>query len=116
MLLFPEVQSKIQRELDDVVGRGNTPNMASVQTAKYLKAVWQESLRLLPPIPTSMSSCLLVIAQFTSCHLGVPHFSSDEDHWKGRYIPKGTLILSNIMCVRIRMQYFLELTLWIAGC
>ncbi|KIM31146.1 hypothetical protein M408DRAFT_327438 [Serendipita vermifera MAFF 305830] len=79
MLMFPDVQKKVQKELDDVIGRGNAPNMASIQTAKYLKATWQESLRLLPPVATS-----------------VPHFSQSEDHWKGVYIPKGTLILSNI--------------------
>ncbi|KIM31145.1 hypothetical protein M408DRAFT_21236 [Serendipita vermifera MAFF 305830] len=78
MLMFPDVQKKVQKELDDVIGRGNAPNMASIQTAKYLKAAWEESLRLLPPFPTS-----------------VPHISLSEDHWKGVYIPQGTWILSN---------------------
>jgi len=55
MLRFPEVQKKIQRESDDLTGRGNTPNMAGIRDAKYLRAAWLESLRVLPALPTGMS-------------------------------------------------------------
>jgi hypothetical protein len=60
MLIFPEVQKKIQWELDDLIGRGNTPNMAGIQDAKYLRAAWLESLRVLPALPTGMSRCFVL--------------------------------------------------------
>lgn len=53
MLTHPEIQHKIQEELDEVVGRGNIPTVASVQSLVYLNAAWKESLRLHPPFPTS---------------------------------------------------------------
>jgi cytochrome P450 len=51
MLMYPEVQRRIQKELDDAIGRGNTPNMAGVQSCRLLQAAWKESLRFTPPVP-----------------------------------------------------------------
>jgi cytochrome P450 len=52
MIMFPEVQKRIQKELDDVIGRDNSPNVAGVQSCSLLQAAWKESLRFAPPIPT----------------------------------------------------------------
>ena len=60
MLMFPGIQKKIQQELDDLIGRGNTPNMAGIQDAKYLRSAWLESLRVLPALPTGTPRCFVL--------------------------------------------------------
>jgi len=96
MLMFPEVQKKIQKELDDITGSGNIPNMAGIQHAKYLKATWMENLRVKPPLPTGTPFYLSIGPAFASYPLGVPHVNLTDDHWKGRFIPKGTIVICNL--------------------
>ncbi|PVG00533.1 cytochrome P450 [Serendipita vermifera] len=75
----PDVQKKIQDELDDLCGRGNVPNVNNVLSLRYLRAAWKESQRLVAPVPIS-----------------VPHLSTANDIWKGHHIPQGTIIMCNI--------------------
>jgi hypothetical protein len=79
MVLRPDIQRKIQRELDESIGRGRLPTTAEAQNLSYLQAVWKESLRLDPPVP-----------------LGVPHVAAENDSWNGYFIPKGTMVNCNI--------------------
>jgi cytochrome P450 len=53
MVLYPEVQRKVQAELDEVVGRGRIPTMRDVSAGNlvYLRATWNESLRNTPTVP-----------------------------------------------------------------
>jgi cytochrome P450 len=50
MLLYPEVQAKIQQEIDGEVGRGGTITSSEIKSLKYLGAAWKESMRFNPPI------------------------------------------------------------------
>ncbi|CAG8585722.1 14517_t:CDS:2, partial [Acaulospora colombiana] len=84
MVLHPNIQRKIQKEIDDSIGRGRLPTTAEAQKLSYFQAAWKESLRLDPPVP-----------------LGVPHVASQDDSWNGYFIPKGTMVNCNIGDPRI---------------
>ncbi|PVF95240.1 cytochrome P450 [Serendipita vermifera] len=79
MLLFPEAQAKVQKEMDEKIGRGGSITSAEIKSLHYLWATWKESLRFNPPVPT-----------------GVAHSSTADDIWKGYLIPKGTLLIPHI--------------------
>ncbi|KIM29959.1 hypothetical protein M408DRAFT_328406 [Serendipita vermifera MAFF 305830] len=83
MLLHPDVQKKAQVELDRVIQPGVLPEFGDREALPYLDATWRESQRLNPSTP-----------------LGVPHLASEADVYKGMYIPKGTVLTTNIgyMC------------------
>ena len=51
LMAYPSVQMKVHQELDRVVGRGKTPNMAECLSLDYLHAALKEALRIDPPIP-----------------------------------------------------------------
>ncbi|PVF95239.1 cytochrome P450 [Serendipita vermifera] len=79
MLLYPDVQAKIQKEIDEKVGRGGSIRNSEIKSLEYLRAAWKESMRFNPPIA-----------------VGVIHASTADDVWKGHFIPKGTLIIPHI--------------------
>ncbi|KAG8779401.1 hypothetical protein FRC16_003445, partial [Serendipita sp. 398] len=80
LLLYPRVQKRIHEELDSIVSPGHLPTANEIRSMEYLKATWDESLRHSPPIPT-----------------GVPHVNTGEaDIWKGYYIPKKTMVITNV--------------------
>lgn len=57
MAIHPDVQRKVQQELDEVVGRGHLPTAAQSQQLVYLQAVWRESIRMYTPAPLGSSLC-----------------------------------------------------------
>ncbi|KAI0666827.1 cytochrome P450 [Trametes maxima] len=78
MASHPEAQSKAQKELDSVVGRGRLPGFHDRDSLPYLNALVKEVLRwhVISPI-------------------GVPHRSVEEDVYDGYLIPAGSLIIPN---------------------
>ncbi|KAF8959259.1 cytochrome P450 [Flammula alnicola] len=79
MAIHPEVQKKAQEEIDRVVGSARLPDFGDRPSLPYTEAIYREVLRWRPPLP-----------------LGVPHCLSEDDYYKGYFIPKGTTILGNI--------------------
>lgn len=67
MVLFPDVQKRIQAELDTVVGRKRLPNFEDRASLPYLEATIKESLRFHPPTP-----------------LGIAHRLSEDDVVQGK--------------------------------
>jgi cytochrome P450 len=67
MVLFPDVQKRIQAELDAVVGRKRLPNFEDRASLPYLEATIKESLRFHPPTP-----------------LGIAHRLSEDDVVQGK--------------------------------
>ncbi|XAR55187.1 Flavonoid 3'-monooxygenase [Bertholletia excelsa] len=51
MVLHPDVQSKVQKELDEVVGKSQPARESNIASMTYLQAVVKEVLRLHPPGP-----------------------------------------------------------------
>ncbi|KAH9051796.1 cytochrome P450 oxidoreductase [Lactarius vividus] len=79
MVLFPDVQLKAQEEIDRVVGTDRLPNFADREHLPYLSALYKELLRWHVIGP-----------------MGIPH-STIQDDWYGDYfIPKGSLVMSNL--------------------
>ncbi len=76
---FPEAQKKAQAELDAVVGPHRLPDFADQESLPYVCAVIKECLRWRAIVP-----------------LGIPHRLIEDDEYRGYFIPKGTLVISNI--------------------
>ncbi|KAL0954544.1 hypothetical protein HGRIS_003509 [Hohenbuehelia grisea] len=79
MVLHPEVQKRAREELDRVLGRERLPEFSDYDSLPYIECVAQEVLRWYPVAP-----------------LGVPHQSTEDDIYKGMFIPKGALVMPNL--------------------
>ncbi|XP_069593143.1 cytochrome P450 2D14-like [Ranitomeya imitator] len=82
MLLYPDVQSKVQEEIDRVIGRERKPTMADVLQMPYTNAVIHEVQRYGDISP-----------------LALPHMTYRDMEIKGYLIPKGTTIIINLSSV-----------------
>ncbi|KAI7852863.1 cytochrome P450, partial [Circinella umbellata] len=77
----PEVQKKIQKEIDGFVDKhGRVPYFWERDSVPYLIAVQRECFRLRP-----------------TTEFGVPHAAAEDFEWRGTLIPKQTWIISNMM-------------------
>ena len=79
MAINPEVQRRAQEELDNIVGKTRLPTFDDMQSLPYIRAIVKECLRWAPSSP-----------------LAIPHLSLEDDVYKGYFIPKGTVLLTNI--------------------
>ena len=89
MMLNPSIQSKAQAEIDallslhpDGLGPDRLPTYEDRPNLPYIDAVVKEVLRWMPVAP-----------------MGLPHVTTEDDVYKGWYIPKGALMLANIWYV-----------------
>ena len=83
MLLHPEIQSKVQAELDQVVGKSRPLMESDIQSMVYLPAVVKEVLRLHPPGPL-LSWARLAITDTTI---------------DGYHVPAGTTAMVNMWAI-----------------
>ncbi|KAF2827278.1 cytochrome P450 [Ophiobolus disseminans] len=75
----PEFQKKAQEEIDAVFGKDQLPNgVADGNALPFLRACYLESIRWRPIAPTA-----------------VPHFTTQDDMYKGYFIPAGTIVIMN---------------------
>jgi len=79
MVQHPEIQKKAQDELDRVLGPDRLPTYEDRPNLPYIDALVKEALRWNP-----------VLA------MGVPHVPSQDDVYRGYYIPKGAVIMANL--------------------
>ncbi|OSX58689.1 hypothetical protein POSPLADRAFT_1060579 [Postia placenta MAD-698-R-SB12] len=82
MTLHPEILQKVQQEIDAVVGFERLPEFHDRKQLPYLECVLLEVYRWNPPVP-----------------LGVPHSLSQDDIYKGYFLPKGSSVISNIWAI-----------------
>ncbi|OQV16630.1 Cytochrome P450 2E1 [Hypsibius exemplaris] len=75
MILHPEVQRKVQAEIDAYIGNSRLPNLADKAKLPYTDAVTIEIHRICYFVPFS-----------------VPHAASEDVEFEGYLIPKGTEI------------------------
>ncbi|XP_071981266.1 cytochrome P450 2G1-like [Engystomops pustulosus] len=73
LLKYPEVQAKIQKEIDQVIGRDRVPNFEDRMIMHYTQAVIQEVHRFGDVLP-----------------LNLPHMVTKDVEFRGYQIPKGT--------------------------
>lgn len=79
MLLYPDVQKHAQDELDRVVGPDRLPTYEDRENLPYVSALVKEALRWNAVLP-----------------MGVPHVMSDDEIFRGYFIPKGAIVMPNI--------------------
>ncbi|NXC43053.1 CP2DH protein, partial [Penelope pileata] len=82
MLLHPEIQSKVHKEIDKVIGRNRSPTMADQVNMPYTNAVIHEAQRCGDIVPT-----------------GLPHMTHRDTELQGFFIPKGTTVITNLNSV-----------------
>ncbi|GJE96465.1 cytochrome P450 [Phanerochaete sordida] len=82
MVLYPEVQSFVQEEIDRVVGRDRLPEISDRGALPRVTALIQEVLRWHQPLP-----------------LGLPHRAMVDDEYNGYHIPAGSVVLGNAWAI-----------------
>lgn len=82
MLNYPEIQEKVQAEIDRVIGQSRQPNLADRPNLPYTDAVIHETQRMGNIVP-----------------LGFPKEASKDSTLGGYFIPKGTIIITNLCTV-----------------
>ncbi|KAI8948568.1 cytochrome P450 [Xylaria longipes] len=85
LLLFPEVQKRAQKELDDVIGSSRLPNLDNETSLPYIRACVKESLRWMP----------------TAVLGGVPHATTRDDVYLGYRIPRGAGVVNNVYAIHM---------------
>ncbi|XP_012880321.1 PREDICTED: cytochrome P450 2D17-like [Dipodomys ordii] len=82
MILHPDVQCRVQQEIDEVIGQARWPEMGDQARMPFTCAVIHEVQRFADIGP-----------------LGVPHMTSRDIDIRGFLIPKGTTLLTNLSSV-----------------
>ncbi|BBN11121.1 protein MpCYP829-like30 [Marchantia polymorpha subsp. ruderalis] len=82
LLWHPNIMERLQRELDDVIGKERLVEKADLNNLEYLQAVVKETLRLHPV-----------------AGLGVPHYSTEATKVAGHNIPANTWVILNIYAI-----------------
>ncbi|KAF7791364.1 hypothetical protein EIP86_002378 [Pleurotus ostreatoroseus] len=84
MLAHPQILHKAREELDRVVGTDRMPTFEDESNLPYVVACIKETLRRRTVVP-----------------LGVPHMASEDDEYKGFFIPKGSTVIGNIWAIHM---------------
>ncbi|KAI3603933.1 cytochrome p450 [Moniliophthora roreri] len=97
MVRHPEVQRKAQAEIDAVAGNDRLPSFGDKEHLPYVNAVLSEALRWNSVAPTGRdlhsSSALSILTIET---IGVPHRATEDGMIGGYFIPKGSIIITNL--------------------
>ncbi|XP_039269454.2 cytochrome P450 4V2-like isoform X1 [Styela clava] len=87
---YPDVQKKIQAELDDVLGHSPCRNitMEDLKKLQYLEMVTKECMRLFPPVPVigrvTSKECVMdghTLPAGTNCILYTQAVNKNPNHW-----------------------------------
>ena len=82
MMAYPEIQDRIQKEIDSVVGRNRLPRLADKDDLPYTAATLLEIQRIVTIAP-----------------LGVAHSCGEETTLEGFTIPEGSVVVANLWAV-----------------
>ncbi|KAH9889918.1 cytochrome P450 [Cubamyces lactineus] len=80
--LNPEAQRKAQAELDAVIGPHRLPDFEDRDALVYISAIVKESIRWHNVIPVGVGHCL-----------------TEDDEYRGYFIPAGTVLVPNVWSV-----------------
>ncbi|KAF4621149.1 hypothetical protein D9613_000281 [Agrocybe pediades] len=84
MASYPEVQKKIQDEIDGVIGNERLPTVDDKDQLPYVRCAIKETLRWRPALP-----------------MAIPRMTTRDDHYNGYFIPAGTIILPNVWALSV---------------
>lgn len=82
MVLYPDIQDKVQKEIDAVIGLHRAPSMTDKGSLPFTEATIMEVQRLTVVVP-----------------LAIPHMTSMTTEFCGYTIPKGTVVIPNLWSV-----------------
>ncbi|KAH7931093.1 cytochrome P450 [Leucogyrophana mollusca] len=82
MVIHPEIQEQAQKQIDQVVGTDRLPTFDDIKDMPFLDCIVWECLRWNPVLP-----------------MGVAHYVSEDDEYRGYHIPKGTSVLANVWAI-----------------
>ncbi|KAI0264172.1 cytochrome P450 [Gloeopeniophorella convolvens] len=82
LTLHLNVQTRAQAELNAVIGRERLPTLDDRPRLPYVEAICKEVMRWQMVTP-----------------MGLPHASSEDDVYKGFFIPKGSIIIANAWAI-----------------
>ncbi|CAJ1052393.1 cytochrome P450 2U1 [Xyrichtys novacula] len=82
LILHPDIQDKVQAEIDEVVGTQRVPSLTDKGSLPFTEATIMEVQRLTVVVP-----------------LAIPHMASETTEFRGHTIPKGTVVLPNLWSV-----------------
>ncbi|XP_036064287.1 cytochrome P450 2D20-like [Onychomys torridus] len=82
LILHPDVQCRVQQEIDEVIGQVRHPEMADLTRMPYTNAVIHEVQRFADILPVNL-----------------PHMTSRDIEVQGFLIPKGTTLIPNLSSV-----------------
>lgn len=82
MVLYPDIQDKMQKEIDEVIGFHRVPSMTDKGSLPFTEATIMEVQRLTVVVP-----------------LAIPHMTSVTTEFFGYTIPKGTVVIPNLWSV-----------------
>nr|XP_006811122.1 PREDICTED: cytochrome P450 2U1-like [Saccoglossus kowalevskii] len=88
---YPDIQSKVQREIDDVIGDSRLPLLADRGKLPYCEAVMRELMRIRTVIPFAL-----------------PHTTTVDTFVGGYAVPKDTWIWCNLWNVHMDGKYWEE--------
>ncbi|KAI0082355.1 CyP450 monooxygenase [Panus rudis PR-1116 ss-1] len=91
MALHPIVQKAAQAELDKVVGPNRLPDFQDLGDLVYIQALIMELLRWAVVTP-----------------LAIPHRLTEDDEYRGYFIPKGTVAIANAWSILHDPENFSE--------
>lgn len=82
LMNHPNVQTKLHRELHDVIGKNRLPSLSDRSRLPYLEAVIHETLRLGSPTP-----------------LSIPHRAVTDTRLRGFTVPKDSSVIFNFWAI-----------------
>ncbi|XP_029712602.2 probable cytochrome P450 304a1 [Aedes albopictus] len=89
LMQYPEVQTKMYRELNDIVGLNRLPTLDDRADLPYCDAVIREGLRIDTLVPS-----------------GIPHMAVNDTELNGYQIPKGTVIINSLDSIHHQPELF----------
>ncbi|GAB1206314.1 hypothetical protein APSETT445_004999 [Aspergillus pseudonomiae] len=90
IIINQAVLEMAQAEVDSVVGPGRFPTFKDIPKLPYLRALCKEVLRWRP---------VAILG-------GAPHACSEDDYYRGYYIPQGTIMLGNSWAIIMNPTYY----------
>jgi hypothetical protein len=84
VIIWPEVQKRVQSEIDQVVGPDRLPSIEDYEKLPYVRCCVKEAMRWMPTVI-----------------LGVPHAALQEDTYKGWRIPAGATVINNVWAIHM---------------
>uniref|UniRef100_T1IK16 Cytochrome P450 n=1 Tax=Strigamia maritima TaxID=126957 RepID=T1IK16_STRMM len=91
LIKYPEVQKKVQMEIDDVIGRDRYPSMSDQKLMPYTESTLLETTRIVTIAP-----------------LAAPHSVTEDTMINGYFIPKNSTVFPNLWGIHMDPEVFPE--------